>query len=175
MTCLDYQCVSVTDHISHKRPNPLLYPILRNRPNIQLQKLIQMRRGGILVFVKDIHSLNSLLSPWPTGAFNGATIKCRLAQRGNQTTQDNRLTKQLIIKGIQMETTSEEIQQELERQRITKTKVYRIVSRNYTATDYFHPYSPQQPGRRAWPTARGILHELLPLQGGKSTATPHQH
>lgn len=103
--------------------------ILHNKPNVQLQKLIQMRRGGILVFVKDIHSLNSLLSPWPTGAFNGATIKCRLAQRGNQTTQDNRLTKQLIIKGIQMETTSEEIQQELERQRITTTKVYRIVSR----------------------------------------------
>ncbi|KAG7466572.1 5-hydroxytryptamine receptor 3A-like [Solea senegalensis] len=128
--------------------------IQKHKPLIQLKKLIHMRNGNLLIFPKDIPSLNSLLSPWPEGAFNGAHFTCRLARKQGTETPSDPPVKVLVIKGININITETQIKVELENQGIQITRLHRIISRNtQQPTTFFkiHLTNPDQ--------AAGLLHE----------------
>lgn len=113
-----------------------------------------MRNGNLLIFSKDIPSLNNLLTPWPEGAFNGAHFTCRLARKQGSTLPSDSSVKLLVIKGIDINISETRVKEQLERQGILINRIHRIISRATQQPTTFlkiHLTNPDQ--------ASGLLHE----------------
>lgn len=102
--------------------------IMRCKPSVSLYKLVNLQRGGLLVYPKDPKSMNQLLAPWPEKAFQSPNLSVKLSnhQSRSETQQNNR---QIIIKGLSLSITTDQIKEELKNQDIDISRINRIISK----------------------------------------------
>ena len=164
---------------NYKTPNnsfstnqSILKEIQRLKPQAQLQKLVHMRNGNILIFPKDIPSLNSLLSPWPEGAFNGAHFTCRLARKHSSMPPSETPTKLLVIKGIHTNITETQVKEELDKQGIYISRIHRITSKSTQQPTTFIKIQLTNPDQAASLLHEGFYMDLFQYRVEKARPPP---